>query len=267
VPDETTLAPIPRHLRTDLHVHSTHSDGRSTIESLVERARTRGLTLAITDHLSVDQRINTSERIAAYLDALEAHPVYRGMEVDIGEEIPVPPEDRARMDLLIGSMHHVTTAYNARLAVPAGELSATLLDEYMEYYVTDLTKGLSSGLFTFIGHPTHLVDLPLRYQAMGGAQSQHDALWTAPRRRAVIEAAVTNGVAFEISTRYRVPTPTFMQEAVEAGMTFAVGSDSHWLERIGEFSLPQRYIADYHLTPDRFVLPARVIEGDDVAVV
>jgi histidinol phosphatase-like PHP family hydrolase len=250
------------------------------VEALVARAAARGLTLAITDHLSIDQKMNSAERLSAYIDALEEHPVYRGVEVDIGEEIAIPAESRARLDYVIGSVHNVTTSPGKRYMVTQGSAGqgsrewqgiprATTqgavpprsvedpgpYDDYMEYYVAALVRGLTSGTFNFVGHPTFLVGLPPQ------TETQHDALWTAPRRRAVIEAALAGGVAFEISTRYRVPSPTFMREAVDAGMTFVVGSDSHWIDRIGEFSLPLRYIEEFSLAPDRFFLPARTIDG------
>jgi len=257
--DQTTgVTPLPRYLRTDLHVHSTHSDGRATVEQLVDRARSLGFTLAITDHYSVDQKMNTPDKLASYLDALDAHPVYRGIEMDIGEELPLPPELRARLDLVIGSMHHAVDPAGQRVR-PAPGATAAQLDDYMECYVATLTRGLRDRAYTFIGHPTHLPDLPHGVQ--------QEPLWTPGRRWAVIEAAVAGGVAFEISTRYSVPSPTFMREAVDAGMTFATGSDSHWLERIAEIGLPRRYTQEYGLTPERFVLPTRVIEGNDVVVV
>lgn len=261
MPDEpvSSLTPLPRFLRTDLHVHSTFSDGRATVDALVARAREKGLTLAITDHLSIDQKINAATRLPAYINDLERYPVYRGVEVDIGEEIIIPAESRARLDLVIGSMHNVTSEPGQRYQI--ADRAHPQLDEYMEYYVAALVRGITSGIFTFIGHPTFLVGLPAQ------SQQQHDALWTAPRRHAVIDAAVASGVAFEISTRYNVPSPTFMQEAIEAGMTFAIGSDSHWLDRIGEFALPRRYIAEFELTPDRFIVMARTIEGNDVVYV
>ena len=42
----------PRYLRTDLHLHSTFSDGHSSVAQLVERATRIGFVFAISDHYS-----------------------------------------------------------------------------------------------------------------------------------------------------------------------------------------------------------------------
>jgi hypothetical protein len=56
-----------------------------------------------------------------------------------------------------------------------------------------------------------------------------------------------------------------MREAIDAGMLFAVGSDSHWIDRVAEFSLPLRYSAEFSLPPERFILPRRVLDGGPMA--
>lgn len=240
----------PRHLSTDLHCHSTYSDGRATVPELVARAQRIGFDLAISDHYSIDQQMNSPERLDVYLTALAQFPVYRSAEIDIGEALPLPAALRARMDYVIGSMHNVTRPQAGRFPLPIS--SAAGREEYMEAYVEALVQGIATLGIAFIGHPTFLVGLMPSMQ-----REMHDALWTPSRRRRVIEAAVTHQVAFEISTRYQVPTPIFLQDALEAGATFAVGSDSHWLDRMAEISLPRRYVEEYGITPDRFFLPER----------
>ena len=51
-----------------------------------------------------------------------------------------------------------------------------------------------------------------------------------------------------------------MREALEAGVRFAVGSDSHWLDRTADITLPLRYVEEFRIPADRFFLPPRVIE-------
>jgi histidinol phosphatase-like PHP family hydrolase len=109
-----------------------------------------------------------------------------------------------------------------------------------------------------IGHPTFLPGLR--------SGQLHDQLWTSERRRSFLEAVVQSRVALEISTRYNVPTPALMREALEAGASFAVGSDSHWLDRTANIALPLRYIEEFKIPEDRFFLPERVIEPPAVIV-
>ncbi len=247
--EETTQG--PRFLRTDLHMHSTFSDGRATVAQLVERAHKIGFTFAVSDHYSDGQQMNDNAKLAVYLDELEKYPVYRAVEMDLGHQLPVSPENAARLDYRIGSMHQVVDERGARVKVsPRGEPEGGWA-RYMEVYLDAFCRDVRAGTVQMIGHPTFL---PLIRSGM------HDELWTLERRRDYIEAAVAAGVGLEISTRYSVPSPVFMREALEAGARFAVGSDSHWLDRTAEIALPLRYVAEFDIPEDRFFMPARAIE-------
>src|SRR6185437_7386668 len=54
----------------------------------------------------------------------------------------------------------------------------------------------------------------------------YEKLWTESRRRQVIAAAVANGVAIEINSRYRLPSPSFIRMAKAAGAKFSFGSNN-----------------------------------------
>ena len=244
------IAQRPRFLRTDLHMHSTHSDGRATVAQLVERAHKIGFVFAVSDHYSDGMRMNDNVKLAAYLDELERYPVYRAVEMDLGHQLPVSPENAARLDYRIGSMHNVVDETGARVKVSAQGEPEGGWDRYMELYLAAFRRDVLAATVRMIGHPTFL---PLIRSGM------HDQLWTPARRRAYIEASVESGVGLEISTRYNVPSPVFMREALDAGARFAVGSDSHWLDRTAEIALPLRYVKEFDIPEDRFFLPERVM--------
>jgi len=246
----TPVTERPRFLRTDLHLHSTYSDGHSSVAQLVERATSIGFTFAVSDHYSDAQQMNDNDKLAAYLDELERYPVYRAVEMDLGHQLPVSPKNAARLDYRIGSMHNVVDANGTRVKVSSRGEPEGGWDRYMDLYLAAFRRDVRAGTVQVIGHPTFL---PL---IRGG---MHDQLWTPERRRSYIEAVVESGVGLEISTRYNVPTPVFMREALDAGARFAVGSDSHWLDRTADIALPLRYVKEFDIPEDRFVLPARVI--------
>ena len=248
----------PRHLRTDLHLHSTFSDGRSSVAQLVERAKGIGFVFAISDHYSSLMPMKDDAALGVYLDELEKYPVYRAVEVDLGEELPMSGENRARLDYLIGSVHNVVTETGERLPISRQGEPEGGLDRYMDLYIAAVRRDVLAGTVQMIGHPTFLPGLRSR--------GLHDQLWTPERRRSFLEAVVQSGVALEISTRYNVPTPVLMREALEAGVRFAVGSDSHWLDRAADISLPLRYVEEFKIPEDRFFLPERVIEPPAVIV-
>lgn len=243
---ETT---IPRHLRTDLHLHSTFSDGKGTVETMVETARQRGIQIALSDHYSDPYGMKGDEALARYLDALDQHPIYRAVELDLGMEQSMSPENRARLDYCVGSLHQVRDEEGR--AFKPERASAESMRRYMELAVAQIVRGFRTGLHGMIGHPTFLPELPREGQ---------DELWEPRYRAQIIEAALESGVALELSTRYRAPNETLVREAFAAGVRFAVASDGHYPEAIGAFDYARRMIAELQIPDERFFLPARRIE-------
>lgn len=239
-------ASIPRHLRTDLHLHSTWSDGRGTVATMVATAERIGFQIAISDHYSVPYGMAGDEKLAAYLDELDRHPIYRAVELDLGNEQPMSAANRARLDYCVGSLHSVVDAQGERVRPDRG--SPASLHHYMECAVAQIERGFRSGLHSMIGHPTFLPDLPREGQ---------DELWEPRYRARVIDAALQAGVALELSTRYTAPNPVLAREAFKAGVRFAVASDGHYPEAIGAIDYARRMIAELEIPPGRFFLPDR----------
>ena len=239
---------IPRHLRTDLHLHSTFSDGRADVPTMVATAARIGFQIAISDHYSVPYGMQGDAALARYLDALEQQPIYRAVELDLGNEQPISPDNHARLDYYVGSIHSIVTETGER--VRPDRASASAMRHYMECTVAQFVRGVHTGLHAMIGHPTFLPDLP---------RDGQDELWEPQYRAAVIAAAVETGVALEISTRYKAPSPVFVAEALAAGARFAVASDGHGPEAIGAIDYPRRLIVELEIPADRFFLPDRTI--------
>ena len=108
-------------LRGDLHCHTTLSDGRQTLEQMVETARKRGWEyLAVTDHSAshgfgdhvtpeaLEARI---EEVAALNHTLDDFVVLAGTESNILPDgsLDYPDELLERLDWVIGSVH---TSFN-----------------------------------------------------------------------------------------------------------------------------------------------------------
>ena len=106
-----------RDIRGDLHAHTTWSDGKHSIEEMVEGAEARGYSyLAITDHskslqiargLSIDE---LSKQIEAIREINKGNGEFRilcGSEVDItaSGELDYPDEILAELDVVIASIH------------------------------------------------------------------------------------------------------------------------------------------------------------------
>jgi len=240
---------IPRHLRTDLHLHSTFTDGKADVATLAAEAAQKGFEIAISDHYSAPYGMQGEITLARYLDELGRHAVYRSVEVDLGREQDIAPVQRSRLDYCITSLHMVLDDDGDRIL--PDRYSATAMRHFMECATRQYERGLHASCASVVGHPTFLQDLP---------RAGQDELWTPELRRRVIAAAVETGIALELSTRYSVPTETFVREALAAGARFAVGSDGHRLEALGVIDYARRLSANLEIPEDRFFLPARRLQ-------
>jgi DNA polymerase (family 10) len=104
-------------IRGDLHMHSTWSDGRDSIESMVVMCRSLGYEyIAITDHsphsaatrnLTVDGAKRQAEEIAALRTLYPDIAILHGCEVDILPDGRLDFPDRVleRFDIVLASLH------------------------------------------------------------------------------------------------------------------------------------------------------------------
>lgn len=110
------------------------------------------------------------------------------------------------------------------------------MDRYTDFNVQVIVK----EPIDILANPTYLPP------AIAG---QYDALWTPPRMRKIIDAAVKYGVALEINSGYRLPRMAFLRMVKEAGARFSFGSNirgpevgkkDYWLEAIKSVGLTRK---------------------------
>lgn len=106
-------------IRGDLHMHTTATDGRATLEEMVAAARARGLSyIAITDHsqrVSMARGLDAKRVLAQWkeIDALNKtldgkFIVLKGIECDILEAggMDLPDDVLAQADFVLASIHY-----------------------------------------------------------------------------------------------------------------------------------------------------------------
>ncbi|MFH0903345.1 MAG: PHP domain-containing protein, partial [Pseudomonadota bacterium] len=172
-------------IRGDLHVHTTESDGRATLEEMVETAARLGREyLAITDHSQVlklvhgldSHRLRQQARdIRAINERFGGAPlVLRGIEADILADgsIDLDPTLLGELDWVIGSVHS-----HFRLE--------------REQQTSRIVKAMESGLIDVVGHPTGRV-LEQRQQYSEAEQAYEEFLsrYSKSRYRGDVKAAL-----------------------------------------------------------------------------
>jgi DNA polymerase (family 10) len=198
-------------VRGDLHSHTTESDGRDTIEAMVDAARARGLGyLAITEHSRAipSRKRGTGmdearclEHIARVRALQEKTP---GLRLLAGIEVDILPDGRldmaedvlAQLDVVVGSLH-------SRLDMPAEEMTARVL------------RALANPHLDVWGHPLARL---LRKREPVSLDVQR-----------ALETAARHGVAVEINCQPdRLDLPDhLLRPARDKGVRFVISTDSH----------------------------------------
>jgi len=201
-------------IKGDLHVHSTWSDGKATLEELAEAAAARGYEyLAVADH-SPAVRVaggvppeKVAERIAAIRAVNEKNGgrpyLLAGAEVDILPDgsLDYPDEILAQLEIVLVSVH-------AHFNLGRQEQTRRIL------------RALENPYVHVLAHPTarHL-----------GKRGPIEADW-----EKIFERARELGKAVEIDGYYaRLDLPdTLARRAGEKGLTISLSTDAHALDHL-----------------------------------
>jgi DNA polymerase (family 10) len=193
------------HIRGDLHMHTTESDGRATLAEMATAARARGYEyIAITDHsksLAMTFGLDENRAVAFAAQVREINRdglglrIFSGLECDILKDgaMDLANDALAELDLVIGSVHsHMNMEY--------AEMTDRLL------------RALECPSLRVLGHPTgrillHRDAFPFDFERVVAEAVRRD-VWleinASPERldlgANLIRTAKARGARFIIST-------------------------------------------------------------------
>jgi DNA polymerase (family 10) len=205
---------VASDLRGDLHMHTTESDGRESLETMVAAARAKGLEyIAITDHsksltmangLDETRALAHAERIRAYSKTLKGFTVLAGIECDILADGSMDLSDDclAALDIVVASIH-------SGLQQDEADMTRRVI------------KAIEHPSVDIIGHLT--ARMLLRRE---GSRVNVER---------VIDAARANGVALEINSQpHRLDLcDSHARLARDRGVKLVIDSDAHEIPALG----------------------------------
>jgi len=198
-----------KDIRGDIHMHTTETDGRATLEEMAAAARERGHQyIAITDHskalamangLDEKRVVDFAQRVRKInRDGKLGIRVFSGIECDILRDgaLDLTSDALAELDYVIGSIHN-------NMELEAAEMTDRLL------------RALECPHLRVIGHPT------------GRRLLQRDGYPFDFER--VVAEAVRRGIWLEINaspSRLDLPGP-LIRTAKAKGAKFTISTDAH----------------------------------------
>ena len=200
-------------LKGDVHMHTTESDGRESLETMVAAAQARGLEyIAITDHsqslamangLDETRAMANAERIRSYSKTQKGITVLAGIECDILADgsMDLADDCLASLDIVVASVHSALTQ-------DEGEMTRRVI------------RAIEHPSVDIIGHLT--ARMLLRRE---GSKIQVEK---------VIDAAKANGVALEINSQpHRLDLcDSHARLARDRGVKLVIDSDAHYTDAL-----------------------------------
>jgi DNA polymerase (family 10) len=221
--ERNTLPPLilERHIRGDLHMHSSWSDGRDTVEMMVRAGKQLGYEyVAITDHshrawssrrLALDEIPRQREEIELLRRKISGISILHGIEVDIMGDGSLDFDDDVLegFDIVLASLHDACE-----------HDAAQLTGRYL--------NAIHHRLVNVITHPANRS--PARSE---GFDVDFEALFA---------AAAATGTAMEIdgAPGHLDMDGSLARRAAAAGVRITIDSDSHradWLARQMRFGI------------------------------
>lgn len=203
-------------INADYHTHTRYSHGKGTPEQNVQRAIELGLArIAITDHgpahLFYGIRGGGIRRLRREVDALNRRysrdiEVLMGIEANLTGDGRADVPDPAVFDFMLIGYH--------KGAWPSGKEGRQFLKEALLGTKKDTRQRNTEALIRAMErYPVHAVSHPNTYIGVDMAL--------------LAEAAVSLGVALELSVRHRDLEEGMVRMAAERGAAFIISSDAH----------------------------------------
>ncbi|MEN6327665.1 MAG: PHP domain-containing protein [Syntrophomonas sp.] len=234
----------------DYHTHSRHSDGRQSIEQIIEAARQKGLQeVAVTDHGPLAAVIGVEDedeygQIKSELKAADSGPicVLMGAEANIRDRrgtLDIGPEVITELDILIAGMHPYTMP--------------TSLEDGWELFARNSLRHLGKGQRQKAENANTKAVVEAIYNNPELDILSHPGLFFTVEISEVAKACINNKVLFEINCGHEQQDISDIMEANRLGTEFIINSDAHFPNTVGDLDYGSRVLEKLEIDPERVV--------------
>ncbi|WP_116998799.1 PHP domain-containing protein [Desertimonas flava] len=238
-----TFPRLDRH--SDLHVHSTFSDGASTIDENLASAAGHGLhTLGMVDHVR-----RSTDWVPSFVDAVRALDGHSGLRVLCGVEAKIldtsglmdMPADMPTLDYVLVADH--------QLPRPDGPMhprdAEALLAEH-ELSTDEVIADLVEATVNALGCYDRVIVAHL-FSILPKCGLHEDQVPDALVRR-IGQAVVRHGAVVEVNEKWSCPSRRVVDLLVGEGVPITMSTDAHHEQRVGRYDYVTSTLA--HLTAD-----------------
>ncbi|OGJ92069.1 MAG: hypothetical protein A2268_05930 [Candidatus Raymondbacteria bacterium RifOxyA12_full_50_37] len=233
----------------DLHLHTTLSDGAMKPADIARLSKEQYTGAGVADHISPYQKIRDEQSFAAYRKELLKHDLLAGAEICLGPVIDISQESLSSLDYIIGSIHALFFDENLSLYFWDDRVRFPNLQYLVDHYAKTVVHFLDTAPINIMGHPTLL---PMFMQSKGIIDPFSDS-----QIHDMVAAGVRNKVAFEISSRWKVPSERFLRECARQGAFVSLGSDAHTADQAFNLDFPLQMMEKTGIDRGQLFVPVK----------
>lgn len=225
----------------------THLKGGLTLEQALANSHRVGIFYGIAINCGLSFPVHDDASVRDYLATMKGQPCYVALQCEGREwRSLVSPESVARFDYNFTDAMTFSDNNGKRMRIWIPEEVGVIRDKqaFMDMLVDRIEHILREPIDIY-ANPTYIPD------QIG---ADYDALWTPPRMRRVIDAALQNDVAIEINNRRRIPSTKFLKMAKAAGCKFSFGTNNAGAE-LGRLEYPMQMVKECGLTWEDMFVP------------
>lgn len=203
---------------SDLHNHSTFSDGINTCEEMIEQAISLGLQrIGLVEHVWrksewVLEFIDCTNRLKEkYEGVIQIVTGFEAKALNCAGELDLNDKWRDKVDYVLGSIHRIPSRSNQFHSSNDKSLNKSKVYEDWLLTIEGLLKNNSVDI---VAHPAaELIHykIPLDNQTI----------------IMLCHLGQRNGKAFEVNIKHQVPVQEFLPHLIDRNIPLSIGSDSH----------------------------------------
>ncbi|MGB7761659.1 MAG: family 16 glycoside hydrolase [Bryobacteraceae bacterium] len=233
----------------DLHVHPK---GGLSVEQAVAKSLRDGIQYGLAINGGQAQPVTDDEGARKYADSLKGLPVFIAMQAEGREWTRIFSRSAVRQfDYVFTDSMTWTDNRGKRMRTWIPDEVGTIADpqEFLDTLVDRAVGILEREAVDIYVNPTYLPDQLAK---------DYETLWTPARREKVVTAAARNQVAIEINNRYKLPSPSFIKLAKQAGCKFTFGTNNTGPTDLGRCEYALEMVEKCELTGADFFVPLAV---------
>ena len=212
-------------INVELQLHTTQTDGKNTIEEMLQTAQSLGLhSIAFTEHVRHEttwfpEFTKDIERLAPQFHPLQVFVGCEAKALDTSGGLDVADEVRAQCDIVLGSVHRFPASHDESDYLNWDELD----DETFARTEFDLALGLAKyAPIDVLSHPG------------GMYERKRQRVFPEAYFRELMLTTLGRGIAIEINSSYLRDPDLFLKLCEEINPFVSIGSDAHHVSELGK---------------------------------